>query len=152
MGSANEQILGAVALAMALLALTTALHYAGLKLLARPRRGPLFRPGPVFAITALVALHLAEIGLYAAAFAAGTEVLGLGKLHGLASGSGLDYFYFASQTYSTLGYGDVVPMGALRMIASVEPLNGLLLLAWSGAFLFRHLDDRPDQGRRARSK
>lgn len=134
---------------MALLALTTALHYEGLKFLARPRRGPYFRPGPVFAITALVALHLAEIGLYAAAYAAGAEVLDLGNLLGLAPASGLDYFYFAAQTYSTLGYGDVVPMGALRMIASVEPLNGLLLLAWSGAFLFRHLDDRQGQGTHA---
>lgn len=71
-------------------------------------------------------------------------VLGLGNLHGLASASGLDYFYFAPQTHSTLGNRDVVSMGALRMIASVGPLNGLLLPAWSGAFLFRHLDDRQD--------
>lgn len=134
---------------MALLALTTALHYEGLKLLARPHRGPFFQPGPVFAITALVVLHLAEISLYAAAFAAAAEMLGLGSLHGLARASALDYFYFASQTYSTLGYGDVVPMGALRMIASVEPLNGLLLLAWSGAFLVRHLDGRQGLGGRA---
>lgn len=130
----------ATALAVALLVLTTAVHCEGLKSLSRPRSRPGARPGPVFVLPALVALHLAEIGFYAAAYAAGVEVLGLGALHRAGRPSVLDYFCLASQTYSTLGYGDVVPTGALRMIASVEPLNGLLLLAWSGSFLFRHLD------------
>ncbi len=146
MGLANQHILGSVALALLMLAFTTALHYEGLKLLAGAGRSPLSRPGPVFAITVLVALHLAEIGLYAGAYALGIQVLQLGALHGVAAASSLDYFYFAAETYSTLGYGDVVPTGALRLVVSVEALNGLLLLAWSGAFLFRLLDE-PDRGR-----
>jgi Ion channel len=52
----------------------------------------------------------------------------------------LQFFYFAAKTYSTLGYGDLVPVGALRVVASVEALNGLMLLSWSGAFLFGVLD------------
>lgn len=119
------------------LALATAMHYEGLKLLAPAARRGRSRPGPVFAITALVALHLAEIGLYALGYAAGVRLLDLGILRGAAPASGLDYFYFAAETYSTLGYGDVVPTETLRLLASVEPLNGLLLLAWSGSFLFR---------------
>jgi hypothetical protein len=39
-----------------------------------------------------------------------------------------------------VGYGDIVPLGALRLVACVESLNGLLLLAWSGAFLYGVLD------------
>lgn len=129
-------------LTVLMLALTTAMHYEGLKVLAPAGRGGLSHPGPVFAITALVALHLAEIGLYAIAYAAGVRWLDLGFLRGATSASALDYFYLAAETYSTLGYGDVVPTGALRLLASVEPLNGLLLLAWSGSFLFRLLDER----------
>lgn len=145
MVSSTGQILSAAALALAMLGLTTALHYEGLKLLGNPRRESPWRSGPVFAITVLVTLHLAEIGFYAAAYAMGVHALDLGALRGAAAASGLDYFYFAAETYSTLGYGDVVPVGALRMLASVEPLNGLLLLAWSGAFLFRHLDEWDDR-------
>lgn len=132
----------AAAVTFAMLALTTALHYEGLQLLGAVGRGPLSRHRPVFAITALVALHLVEIGIYAIAYAAGVRLLDLGALRGAAQPSGLDYFYFAAETYSTLGYGDVVPTAALRLLASVEPLNGLLLLAWSGAFLFRLLEER----------
>ena len=53
----------------------------------------------------------------------------------------LDFCYFAAETYSTLGYGDLVPLGALRVIASVEALNGVLLLTLSGAFLSGMLRD-----------
>lgn len=134
------QIAGAVTLAM--LALSTALHYEGLKLLGRAHGDEAPRRRPVMVITALVALHLVEIAFYAFAYAAGVQVLDLGSLRGAAGTSALDYFYFAAETYSTVGYGDVVPTGALRLLASVEPLNGLLLLAWSGAFLFRLLEER----------
>ena len=47
-----------------------------------------------------------------------------------------DYFYYAAETYSSLGYGDIFPKGEIRLIASIGPLNGILLLAWSGSFLF----------------
>ena len=145
MVSSHGPILAAAALALLVLGLTTALHYEGLKLLGNPRRESPWRSGPVFAITVLVSLHLVEIGLYAAGYAMGVQALDLGVLRGAVAASGLDYFYFAAETYSTLGYGDVVPTGALRLLASVEPLNGLLLLAWSGAFLFRHLDEWDDR-------
>lgn len=145
MTASTGQVLIAAALAVLLLALTTALHYEGLKLLIRPPRARVSRHGLVYAISALVALHLAEIGFYAAAYAAGIGALDLGALRGTAAGTALDLFYFAAETYSTVGYGDVVPTGALRLLASVEPLNGLLLLAWSGAFLFRLLEEREDQ-------
>lgn len=49
--------------------------------------------------------------------------------------------YYASETYSALGYGDILPAGYLRLIASVSPLNGSLLLAWSGSFLFLLIQD-----------
>lgn len=125
-----------------MLAATTALHYEGLQLIARRATGLVSRLGLVLAITGLVSLHLTEIGLYAAAYAAAAQPLNLGALRGIAHPSALDYYYFAAETYSTLGYGDVVPVGALRLLASIEPLNGLLLLACSGAFLFGLLEAR----------
>lgn len=131
----DGQIGAAIALALAMLATTTAMHYEALQWLARAaKERRLSRPRVVGFLTALVGLHLAEVGLYALAYAAGAVLFGLGHLRG-GSGTSLDYFYFAAETYSTLGYGDLVPLGALRLVASVEALNGLLLLAWSGAFL-----------------
>ena len=36
----------------------------------------------------------------------------------------------------SLGYGDVVPSGDLRLLAGMEALNGLLLIGWSASYTF----------------
>ncbi len=43
--------------------------------------------------------------------------------------------YFATTTFSTVGYGDVVPDPAWRMLAALEGINGFLLIGWSTAYL-----------------
>ena len=148
----NAQIGGAAALGFAMLAVTTAFHYEALQLLERAAAGRRVsqRRAVGFLIT-LVAVHLAEVALYAIAYGLGANVFALGSLHGSSGRVWLDFFYFAAETYSTVGYGDLVPVGALRLVASVEALNGLLLLAWSGAFLFGVLDGAPRRGADRRS-
>lgn len=124
--------------AVILIMITSIFHYEMLERLSvwtarrtRTRHGLSLR-----ALNTLIGVHLAEILAYAAAYAL-AERSGLGRL---ASDGGaidaLSFIYFSAETYSTLGYGDIQPRGMLRTIAAVESLNGLLLLAWSGAFLF----------------
>jgi len=48
----------------------------------------------------------------------------------------MDVFYFSLVTYTSLGLGDIVPMGHLRLIAGIEALNGFLLISCSAAMLF----------------
>ena len=36
-------------------------------------------------------------------------------------------FYFSIMTYTTVGYGDYVPMGWIRSVAAIEALSGILL-------------------------
>jgi len=53
--------------------------------------------------------------------------------------------YFSAVTYATIGYGDVIPPPAWRLLASMEGLTGILMCAWSGGFIFAmvsrlHLD------------
>ena|SRR5437763_17028481 len=139
--SIDAALAGSAGLAIAMLAVTTAIHHEALRLLTRASTGRrMTQKWAVCFLAALVAVHLAEIGLYAVAFALGANVLDLGGLRGSSGIAALDFFYFAAETYSTLGYGDLVPVGALRIVASVEALNGLMLLSWSGAFLFGVLD------------
>ncbi|MGH9929827.1 MAG: potassium channel family protein, partial [Pyrinomonadaceae bacterium] len=44
--------------------------------------------------------------------------------------------YFSTETYTSFGYGDVIPSGDLRMVAGVEALNGLLLIGWSASYTY----------------
>lgn len=43
--------------------------------------------------------------------------------------------YLSTITFSTVGYGDVVPAHAWRLFAALEGINGFLLIGWSTAFL-----------------
>ena len=43
--------------------------------------------------------------------------------------------YFAFTSYTTLGYGDVVPAVEWRLFAALEGVNGFLLIGWSTAYL-----------------
>jgi ion channel len=89
----------------------------------------------VIVFTALAA-HLVEVGLYAGAYALGDRVLALGSFGGLTVAERLDYFYFSIVSYTSLGLGDVFPSDHLRFITGVEALNGLLLITWSGSFIY----------------
>lgn len=44
--------------------------------------------------------------------------------------------YFSVVTYTTVGYGDLVPPEALRLTAGVEGLTGILMCGWSTGFFF----------------
>ena len=91
--------------------------------------------GTVCALLAFSA-HAVEILLYAFAFWMLSLYGGVGHL-GEAGRFGFSTaLYFSAETYTTLGYGDVVPTGDLRLIAGVEALNGLLLIGWSASYAY----------------
>lgn len=112
----------------ALVVVATTLHYevlrglsAGLPGLRIPSRGKL-----LVVMFATFLAHAVEIVLYALA------VYLLDQGHFSLSTS----VYFSAETYTSLGYGDVVPTGDVRLLAGVEALNGLLLIGWSASYTF----------------
>lgn len=46
------------------------------------------------------------------------------------------HVYFSFTTYTSLGYGDIVPVGPARFIAGLESLMGLVLIAWTASFTY----------------
>ena len=51
-----------------------------------------------------------------------------------------DVLYFAFVNYTTLGYGDIVPVERWRLIGPITAMNGILLFGWSTAVIFEVLD------------
>jgi hypothetical protein len=90
----------------------------------------------MLAVLTLFVAHFIQIAVYAVAFGVGHQVLNLGSFSGEGVQTTLDYFYFSAVSFTSLGLGDIFPKDHLRFITGVEALNGLLLIAWSGAFLF----------------
>jgi hypothetical protein len=50
-----------------------------------------------------------------------------------------DFFYFAFVNYTTLGYGDIVPVERWRLLGPLTAMNGVLLFGWSTAVIFEVL-------------
>ncbi len=123
---------------IALLVLTTFIHYEVLRLLSAglPRLRIPARAKLMAVIFATFLAHAAEIFLYALAFYVLVEQLLAGTLGTDSRSTFTLYLYFSAETYTSLGYGDVVPAGALRLLAGMEALNGLLLIGWSASYTY----------------
>ena len=128
----------AVIASIILVPATIAIHYEALRLIGD------FLPGPeriglrwrmMAVVLACFAAHTAEVWLYAVVYYL-FEILGLGHFAGLKEGTIIDYVYYSGVTYTSLGLGDIVPLGGPRLISGVEALNGLLLVGWSASFTY----------------
>jgi len=128
-----------VALAcLALVVSTTLLHYEALRLLSTIL--PLLRMAPrarlIVVLLATFATHALEIVLYAGAIYALARGTPAGTLGPGGPPAWTTILYFSAETYTSLGYGDIVPHGALRALSGVEALNGLLLIGWTASFTY----------------
>lgn len=127
-----------VATACALLVVaTTLLHYEALRLLGvvLPRLRMRSRAKLMLVIVGAFVAHAAEIALYAGAIYALVRWAGAGALGSTPLSMNVA-LYFSAETYTSLGYGDVVPQGSLRLVSGVEALNGLLLIGWTASYTY----------------
>ena len=69
--------------------------------------------------------HLVEVAIWALLY----SVLGVVPLQ-------VSTFYFALVNFTTLGYGDVLPVARWEMLGPLTAMNGILLLGWSTAAIF----------------
>jgi hypothetical protein len=76
----------------------------------------------------LMAAHFSEVMVWSLAYA----IVG-------AAPAGADPVYFAFVNYTTLGYGDVIPVERWRLLGPITAMNGVLLFGWSTAVIFEVL-------------
>lgn len=91
---------------------------------------PALRLGAVMIATVAVLMgaHLCEIAIWSLAYA----LVG-------AAPQGADRLYFAFVNFTTLGYGDIVPVPNWRLLGPMTAMNGVLLFGWSTAVIFEVL-------------
>jgi hypothetical protein len=131
---------GTMGLALALLVSVVAvlIHYESLRAIwERAIDAPLTpRLKMLVVIFGALAAHMIEAGVFAVGFWLAAEVLHFGRFVGDAPQSAFQYYYFALETYTTQSVGDLYPVGGLRVMASLEPLVGLILIGWSTSLTF----------------
>lgn len=91
-------------------------------------------------------------------FAAAYRILptiGLGELQGLESDQFFSYFYYSAVVYTTIGFGDIIPLGPAKILTGFEALIGLGFITWSASFTFLEMqhDWREDnQGKSSKKR
>ena len=82
----------------------------------------------IVTVSVLMGAHLAEVLLWSVAYAIVS-----------VAPPGTDLIYFAFVNYTTLGYGDVVPLQSWRLLGPMTAMNGVLMFGWSTAVIFEVL-------------
>jgi len=124
-----------LALSVVMVTVTVTVHFGGLLgllfLLRRHGTGFRVQQSParqgfviLLVMLGIFAIHTVEIWLYAVVF------LWLGSLPDFESA-----LYFSTSSFSSVGYGDIVLPVRWRLFGAIEAPNGLILIAWSTAFL-----------------
>ena len=87
----------------------------------------------------LIAVMVATVSVLMAAHTC--EVVVWSLAYGLvdAAPANSDLLYFAFVNYTTLGYGDVLPVERWRLLGPITAMNGVLLFGWSTAVIFEVL-------------
>jgi len=121
-----------------LVILSTFTHYEVLRLLSTyvPRIRIRPRARLLAVLLGTFSGHLLEISFYALAYYSLKDHFDLGNFGGDFVDNYASYLYFSAETYTTIGLGDIYPLGPLRLITGIEALNGLLLIGWSASFTY----------------
>jgi ATP/ADP translocase len=126
-------------LCLALIAVCVLLHYETLRLLNDSlvrTKVIATRAKVLVALVGAMASHVLQIGAFAFAYYLLRDKFGMGGFGGTFQDTLLSFLYFSSETYTTLGFGDIYPTGALRMICGIESLIGLLMVSWTASFTY----------------
>jgi Ion channel len=79
-------------------------------------------------VSVLMATHVLEVIVWSLAYSI---------VDAAAPGANLAYFAFVN--YTTLGYGDILPVERWRLLGPITAMNGVLLFGWSTAVIFEVL-------------
>ena len=121
-------------LAIATVAVCVTIHYETLRGLSRIAHTPgRHRWLVLLSVCSALVAHTVEIWIFAGAYW-WAERLELGQI--LSTHTLMDYLYYSAMVYTTVGFGDLIPDGPLRMITNAEALVGLALITWSASFTY----------------
>lgn len=96
----------------------------------------------VFGVFGALIAHAIEIWIFAIAYYYMNLLEGWGNLSGNFNGTLLDCVYFSFTVFTTVGFGDIEPIGDLRYLTGIESLTGLVLITWTASFLYLEMQQQ----------
>ncbi|WP_339843015.1 ion channel [uncultured Halopseudomonas sp.] len=116
------------------------IHYEAsfyLRLLLDSRKSFSRRARIMTMTSGLFCSHIAQIWLFGTGAWLLLELFDYtGTLGGIQHIQFLDFIYLSAASYTTVGYGDIFPLGHIRFLFGTESLVGFMLLTWSASLTF----------------
>ncbi len=123
-------------------ALVVLVHYQCLywisKIIPSLKIKPSFRI--VAGVFGCLVAHAIEVWVFGVAYYLKLKSKLFGSFEGNFDNSLLDCVYFSFTSFTTLGFGDIAPLGHIRFLTGIESLTGLVLITWSASFLFYEME------------
>ncbi len=115
------------------------IHYEGLRFLSdrlvtssnHPHRRRI-----MLLILALLFMHVVEVWVFGIAYFALLQFDGFGALVGETTMAFVDCIYYSAAVYTTVGFGDIYPVGPIRTMTGAEAITGLTMITWSASYTF----------------
>ena len=101
---------------------------------------PKYRRKVLYGIFSVLALHVIEIWMFGITIWLLLMYPETGHVTGAEPLQLLDGVYLAAITYTTVGYGDVAPLGPIRFIAGTVALTGFVMITWSASFTYLEME------------
>ncbi len=90
----------------------------------------------VIAVLGVILINVISVVIFAWVYYFLINKFQYGALTGAFSGSVSDCIYFSFVNYTSLGMGDIIPVGNVRFLVGLQTLVGLIFITWSASFLY----------------
>jgi ion channel len=134
--------LAVIAATFIAVALCVLLQYEALVFVWRQlgRRTVKRRAKVLYGILSVILVHTAEIVVFGATIWALLWWPETGELYGPEIADFFECVYLSAVTFSTVGFGDIAPVGPIRFLSATESLCGFVLITWSASFTYLEME------------
>jgi hypothetical protein len=94
----------------------------------------------LYGILSVILVHTLEVVIFGATLWC---LLQWPETGGLDGPEYVDFFecvYLSAVTFSTVGFGDIAPVGPIRFTSATEALCGFVLITWSASFTYLEME------------
>ena len=137
-----EVYVAIIAATVAALGLCVLLHYEGLLFVSRrlARKPAQRRVAVLYAVLSIIALHAIEVCIFGVTIWLLLLWPATGSVHGPEAADLFECFYLSATTFTTVGFGDIAPVGPIRFLSAAEALAGFVLITWSASFTYLEME------------
>ncbi len=132
-----------IAVTLVAVVAVVSVHYEGLVLLSRWNARAGERPvrrRVLYGMFGVLGLHVLEIWIFGLALWGLVQWPACGHVAGDDPLLFFDAIYFSAITFTTVGFGDLAPVGPIRFLSGTEALTGFVLIGWTVSFTYFEME------------